>query len=84
MLGLLAHRSVPIELQPGEVLEDRRGILVAAPRPVDILEAEQKAACVKPRRAPPFERRADMAEMQIAGRARREARHRRAARLWHG
>src|SRR5205823_2412184 len=78
MLRLLSHRPVPIKAQPGEVLQDRCGIFVAAPGPVDILEAEQKAASAAPCRVPPFERRADMAEMQIAGRARRKACHDRA------
>ena len=47
-------------------------------------EAEQKAAALAPRRAPPLERRAHVAEMQIAGRARRKACHLRAARSSYG
>ena len=56
MLGLLAHRAVPVEAQPGEILDDRLGILVAAPGPVDIFEAKQKAPPIAPRRPPSFER----------------------------
>src|SRR5689334_21145822 len=67
MLRLLAHRPVPVDAEPGEVLEYCCGIFVAAAGPVDILKAEQKATPLAPRRAPPLERRADMAEMQIAG-----------------
>src|ERR1700730_4766967 len=78
MLGLLAHRAVPVEAQPGEILEDRRGILVAAPGPGDIFEAEQEAPPIAPRRPPCFRPRTAVAEMQIARRAGRETRHRRA------
>src|ERR1700719_3038623 len=72
MLRLLARRPVPVDAEPGEVREYCCGIFVAAAGPADVLEAEQKAARPAPRCAPPLERRADMPEMQIAGRARRE------------
>src|SRR5947209_9851331 len=79
MLRLLAHRPVPVDAEPGEVLENCCGILVVAAGPVDILEPKQKTAPAMPRRAPSLERRADVTEMQIPGRAWRKACHRRGA-----
>src|SRR5438132_7296426 len=76
MLGLFAHRAVPDEAEPGEILDNGCGILVAAAGPVDVLETEQKAPLYTPRRLPAFERRADVTEMQVTGRARRKAGHR--------
>jgi len=76
MFRLPAHQAVPVETEPSEILEDRYSVVVAAPGPVDVLDTQQKASSVTTRRPPPFERRSDMAEMQIPGRARRKSRHR--------
>src|SRR6266851_3609373 len=78
MLGLFAHHSVPGEAEPAKILDDGCGILVTAAAPVDVLETKQKPPAAAPRRPPPFERRADVTEMQVTRRARRKARHRRA------
>jgi len=76
MLRLSTHRTVPAEAEPGQIFEDCGGILLAAAGPVDILDAQQEAPSVLPRRTPAFERRTDVTEVQITGGARRKARHR--------
>src|SRR6266481_5665718 len=78
MLGLFAHHPIPEEPEPGEILDDGCGILVPAAAPVDVLETEQEVPSGAPRCPPSFERRADVAEMQVTRRARRKAGHRRA------
>ena len=75
MLGLTAYRSVPVEPEPGQILDDRVGVFGAAARHVDVFKSQQKRAFRRARRPPPFKRRADMPEMQIPGRARRETGH---------
>ena len=77
----IAGAPAPSQSSPSQARSSRiaAAYSLAAAGPVDILEAQQKAPAVAPRRAPAFERRADMPEMQITGRARRKARHRRAA-----
>jgi len=54
MLRLSAHRPVPIEAEPGQIFEDCGGIFLAATGPVDILDAQQQAPSVPPRRTPAF------------------------------
>src|SRR3954452_18401906 len=73
MPGLAADRSVPVEAEPGEVLDDRRVVFGPAAGVVDILDPQQKQPAGLARRAPALERRADMPQMQITRRARREA-----------
>src|SRR5215470_1599373 len=75
MLRLPAHRTVPIEPEPGEIFEDRCRVFLPAASPVDILKTQQKTPSISARRAPPFERRANVTEMEIPGRARRKSRH---------
>jgi hypothetical protein len=72
MLGLAADRPVPIETEPGKVLDN--GGLTFGPTAgmVDILDAQQKTTARLARGAPTFERGADMPQMQIPGRARRK------------
>src|SRR5467141_1217433 len=78
MLGLFAHDPIPEEPEPGEILDDGCGILVPAAAPGDVLETEQEVPPGAPRRPPSFERRADVTEMQVAGRAWRKTRYGRA------
>src|SRR6266851_700497 len=73
MLRLPADRPIPIEAEPREVLDDRGSVVVAAAGLVDVFEPQQKPAARLARRPPAFERRADMPQVQIPGRARREA-----------
>src|SRR5262249_21864349 len=72
IFGLPAPRPAPIEAEPRQIVEDCGGIFLAAAGPVDILDAQQEAPSVPPRRAPAFERRTDVTEMQITGGARRK------------
>ena len=44
MPRLAAHRLLPAQAQPGEILEDGFRIFGAAARDVDILDAQQEAA----------------------------------------
>src|SRR5262249_36134414 len=75
MLGLFAYHPVPVEAEPGKILDDRCGILVPAAAPVDVFEAKQKMSPSAPRRPPAFERRADVTEMQVTRRARGKSGH---------
>src|SRR5205807_10658065 len=72
MLRLPADRPVPVEAEPREVLNDRRGVLGAAAGMIDVFEPQQKPPARLSRRPPAFERRADMPQMQVTCRARRE------------
>src|SRR5262249_39011139 len=74
VLGLPAHRAVPIESKPGEALEDRDDEFLAAAGGIDVLDAQEEAPARRARRAPAHERRMRVAEMEAAGGARREAR----------
>src|SRR5439155_20703455 len=75
MLRLAADRPVPREAEPRQVGNDRSGKMRSAPGVVDVLDAQEKPPTGRTRRFPAIERRADMAEMEIAGRARREPGH---------
>src|SRR5262249_9199422 len=77
MLALAAHRRLPYEAEPGEILEDRRLEFGAAARAVDILDAQQQAATRRPRHLEIGEGGQRVAEMQKAVRARCEAKDRR-------
>ena len=79
MLGLAAHLSVPAEPQPGQIVTDRLGEFIAAALAIDILEPQQKPPAGAARRPPPFQRGADVSQMQIPGRAWGEPRHLRGA-----
>jgi len=76
MFGLLAHRTVPAQSEPVEILKDRRGILVTAAGLIDVLKTEEKPSSGASCCSPSFERRADVTEMQVTRRARRKPRHR--------
>jgi hypothetical protein len=75
MLGLLTHRAVPAQPEPGKIIEDRRSIFVAAASLIDVLKPEQKPPPGAARCTPSFERRTDVTEMQVTRRARRKPRH---------
>ena len=72
MLGLATDRPVPIEAEPAQILDDGIRVFRAAAGMVDILDAQQETPAGLARRSPSLQRRADMPEMQIAGRARRK------------
>jgi DNA-3-methyladenine glycosylase II len=74
MLGLAAHRPLPVEAEPGEVFVD--GGLELGPRAcaVDILDAQQEATGLPLGRAPGKEGRMSVTQMKPAGRAGRKAR----------
>ncbi len=76
MLRLAAHRALPRQPEPFEVLEDRRLEFRPAARRVDILDAQQNSAAASSRRVTVDERRERVAKMQIAVRARRETKDR--------
>src|SRR5215831_547425 len=73
VLGLAAHRLLPGNAEPREVLIDRRLVFRPAARLVDILDAQQQPSVRGLRHAGVDERRQRMAEMQIAVGRRREA-----------
>ena len=78
MARLAPHLAVPVEAEPGQVLDDRGGEFLAAAALVDILDAQEEApaAAARVARAAPGEKRGiGVAQMQKPGRARREARH---------
>src|SRR5690348_9081320 len=72
MIGLAAHRPVPVKPEPGKIFQDGIGEMRPAAGVVDVLQTQQESAARLPCRAPAFESRADMPEMQIPGRARRK------------
>ena len=75
VIGLAAHRPVPVEAEPAEIVQDRRLELGPAAGRVDILDAQQEPAGIhRPRPVPPDQRRMRVAQMQKAGRAGRESR----------
>src|SRR5216683_674953 len=73
MLGLPAHRLLPLQIEPGEVLIDRGLVFRPAARGVDVLDPQQQSAGRYPCPVGVEQRRQRMAEMQIAVRRRREA-----------
>src|SRR6516164_447988 len=73
MLGLHAHLAVPIETEPGEVLEDGRGEFRSAARLVDVLEPEQEAPAGLARGTPGNARRICVTQMKEPRGAWREA-----------
>ena len=73
VLRLHADLAIPIETEPGQVLQDRRGEFGAATRGIDVLEAQQEPAAGFARAAPGEQRAERVAEMQVAGGAGREA-----------
>ena len=73
VLGLAAYRPVPVDAQPGEVLEDRLLEGRPAARTVDVLDAQQEAAALGAGIGPGDQRRIGVAEVHVARRRRREA-----------
>ena len=85
MLRLHPHLAIPVEAEPCQVLQDRGGEFGAAACRVDVLQAQQEPPARLARAAPGEQRAERVAEMQIAGRAWREARDDRFAhRCWLG
>src|SRR5262249_40216362 len=85
MLGLAPHRRFPREPEPRQVLIDRRLMLRAAARSVDVLDAQQQTSVRRTRHVGIDERAERVPEMQIAVRAWREAedwRRHVSARIW--
>ena len=82
MLRLAAHRALPLDPEPGEVLADRSLELVARAAPVDVLGAQDEASARGLRLEVALERRAGVTQMHVARRAGCEAGHERA--LWGG
>src|SRR5258708_8627469 len=72
MLRLHAHGAIPIEAEPGEVVEDCRGEFRTRAGAVDVFDAQQKPSAGGSGFAPGGESRMGVAEMQPAGRARRK------------
>ncbi len=66
MLALLAHRLLPFDAEPGEVLEDRLLVFGAAARLVDVLDAQQQAPARGSGHVEIQECRQCMADMQVA------------------
>ena len=75
MARLAPHIAVPVEPEPGQILEDRGDEFLAAAAFVDVLDAQEKAPALLARAAPGIERGKSVAQMQEPGRARREPRH---------
>ena len=73
MLGLPAHRRLPPEPEPGEILVDGGLEFGAAAGEVDVFDAQQEAARMGPRQRLVEQRREGVPEMQEAVGARREA-----------
>ena len=73
VLRLHAHRPVPVEAQPGQVLLNRGGELGAAAGGIDILDPQQEPAARLARPPPRSQRGERVAEMEIAGGAGGEA-----------
>src|SRR5713226_68502 len=73
MRRLAPDFAVPVEAEPGEVGKHRIGEFRAAARRIDVFEAEEKPPARLARAAPGEKRGMGMAEMEIAGWARREA-----------
>src|SRR5882757_4538811 len=70
MLGLPPHRRFPANPEPGEILVDRGLEFRPAARRIDILDAQQEAATAAAREIEIQQRRAGVAEMEVAVRAR--------------
>ena len=64
---------VPIELEPPERVDDEADVLVGRARPVGVLDPEDEDAAVTARVEPVEQRRARAADVQVPGRAGREA-----------
>jgi competence protein ComEC len=64
--------AVPIEAEPAHPVEDRVDRRLGRARAIGILDAQQELAAVMAREQPVEQRRARAADMQIAGRRRRE------------
>src|SRR3546814_8151340 len=82
MRRLAPHRAVPVEPQPGQILQDAVGELGPAAAGVDVLDAQQEMAARGARRLAGEQGRPGVSEMQPAGRARREAGHGHVAMLY--
>ena len=67
------HGSVPADAEPREVFQDRIAKLRTAPPRVDVLYPQQETPARLSRAPLREQRRADVADMQQSGRARREA-----------
>ena len=75
MLGLDADFAVPVEAEPGEVLEDGGVERGAAAGGVDVLDTEEEAPAGRARAARGEEGGVGVAEMEEAGGARGETRY---------
>ncbi len=63
---------VPVEAEPPERVDDELDVLVGRARAVGVLDAQDEDAAVVAREQPVEQRRAGAADVQVAGRARRE------------
>src|SRR5580693_8423205 len=72
MLRLHPDVAVPIEPEPGEVVDNRRRELRAAAPGIDVLQPQQEFPARFPRPPPGEQRRMGVAQMQAAGRTGRE------------
>ena len=73
MLRLAAHRKLPAQPQPGQIVFDGGTIFRAAAGAIDIFDAQQKAPAVCFRRPFRIERRKCVAQMQMPRRRGGEA-----------
>src|SRR5205823_2379022 len=72
-LELERHLAVPVETEPAQRLLDLVGRLRHLAARVRVLDPEQKLAALMAREQPVEKRRVDAADVQEAGRTRREA-----------
>ena len=75
MLGLAADLAVPVDAEPGQVLVDALLELRPAALAVDVLDPQQEAPARIARRLVAEQGRVGVTQMEVAARARREARH---------
>ena len=76
-LGLPHHLAVPVQPDRGELVELHELELAARGHTVEILHPHDEPSRCRPGREPRHERRAEVAEVQLTGRARRESPHHR-------
>ncbi len=71
-LGLEDYLAVPVDSEPGEVLDDRVDMLGAGAAGIDVLDPQKEGAVAAPGEIVGEQGRESVAQMQPTGRARRE------------
>jgi hypothetical protein len=72
MIGLPPHRPVPVEAQPGKILDDGGLEFGPAAGPVYVFNSQQEPSTSSPGPRPSIQRRTGVAEMEVSGRAGRK------------